>query len=88
MYIPVWGYRIVEHYLCPVKKDSKQTTAVFRKSQNVTEHNSAPRRGHERVWPFQYSLAIVKKSYNTAEVYIRNNSPWTNMNSNVCEQNT
>jgi len=49
MYIPVWGYRNVEHYLCPMKKDNTQRTAVFRRSQNVAEHNNAPRRGHEQV---------------------------------------
>jgi len=48
-----------------MKKDSTQRTAVFRKSQNVAEHNSAPRRGHEQVWTFQYSPAILKKKVTT-----------------------
>jgi len=48
-----------------MKKDSTQRPAVFRKSQNVAEHNNAPRRGHEQVWTLQYSLAIVKKQVTT-----------------------
>jgi hypothetical protein len=42
MCIPVWGYRNVEHYLYPMKKDSTQRTAVFREKvkmwQNITVH--------------------------------------------------
>jgi len=67
MYIPVWGYRNVEHYLCPMKKDSTQRTAVFRKSPNVAEHNNAPKRGHEQVWTLQYSPATVKKQVTTQQ---------------------
>jgi hypothetical protein len=67
MYIPVWGYRNVEHYLCSMKKDSTQRTAVFRKSPNVAERNNAPKRVHEQVWTLQYSPATVKKQVTTQQ---------------------
>jgi hypothetical protein len=58
------------------------------KVKNVAEHNSAPKRGLEQVLTLQYSPAIAKNNQNTTEVYIRNNSPWSNMNPNLCGQDT
>jgi hypothetical protein len=50
-----------------MKKDSTQRTEVFRKSQNIAEHNNPTRRGHEQVWTSQYSSAIVKKQVTTQQ---------------------